>query len=112
MKLGRARTLLQAGIKREAPIESLIHVLEASVELIGLPDNDFNWSSWEDEAQAKAELMGLIGVLKSGGLPRQLDVAVLFTVTGPLQELSLSSGWANTFLKLADRYDEVEALLW
>jgi hypothetical protein len=112
MNLGRARTLLQEGIKREAPIESLIHVLEASVELIGLPDNDFSWSSWEDEAQAKAELLGLIDVLKSGGLPRQLDVAVLFTATGPLQELSLSSGWADTFLKLADRYDEVEALLW
>lgn len=112
MNVGRARQLLQEGINHETPIESLIHVLEAAIELIGLPDNDFCWSSWEDEAQAKGELLGLISVLKSGGLPNRLDVAVLFAVTGPLQELSLSSGWANTFLKLADKYDDVEALLW
>jgi hypothetical protein len=54
----------------------------------------------------------LVSTLKSGVLPERLKFAVLFAPTGPLQEVSLSSGWAKTFLKVADKYDEVEALLW
>lgn len=112
MNHDRTRQLIHGKINRDDPAESLTHVLEAAIELVSLPDNDFSWSSWEDEGQAKAELLGLLSVLRSGKLPRKLDVSVLFAVTGPLQELSLSSGWANTFLKVADKYDEVEALLW
>jgi len=29
-----------------------------------------------------------------------------------LQEVSLSSGWAEPFLKVAEKYDEVERLIW
>lgn len=36
---------------------------------------------------------------------------LLFAPTGSLQEVSLSSGWAETFLKVAERYEEVEATL-
>lgn len=112
MNHDRVRQLIHGEINRDDPVGSLIHVLEAAIELISLPDNEFCWSIWEDEDQAKAELLGLVSVLRSGKLPRKLDVSVLFAVTGPLQELSLSSGWANTFLKVADKYDDVEALLW
>jgi hypothetical protein len=28
------------------------------------------------------------------------------------QEVSLSSGWTETFLKVAEKYDEIEKLLW
>ncbi|WP_161599681.1 hypothetical protein [Pseudomonas arsenicoxydans] len=41
-----------------------------------------------------------------------LNVAVLFAPTGPLQELCMSSGWAETYLKVAGKFDEVERLLW
>jgi hypothetical protein len=34
---------------------------------------------------------------------------VLFLPTGPIQEVSLSSGWAQEFLDLADRYDQAVA---
>ncbi|AHZ67982.1 hypothetical protein OU5_0903 [Pseudomonas mandelii JR-1] len=77
-----------------------------------MEENNFDWSSWEDAAAAEAELLGLVNLLKAGTLPERLKVAVLFAVTGPLQEVSLSSGWANTFLRLAGTFDEVEALLW
>ena len=112
MNLDRARQLIHGELNQDFPIESLIHVLEAAIELISLPDNDFCWSSWEDEAQAKRELLGLVSTLKSGVLPERLKFAVLFAPTGPLQEVSLSSGWAEPFLKVAEKYDEVEALLW
>ncbi|MGE8187364.1 hypothetical protein [Pseudomonas sp. NPDC086278] len=112
MNLDRAKQLIHGEQDHDFPIESLIHVLEAAIELISLPDNDFCWSRWEDEEQAKRELLGLVSTLKSGVLPERMKVAVLFAPTGPLQEVSLSSGWAGTFLKVAEKYDEVEALLW
>lgn len=112
MSLDRTKRLIHGELNQEYPIESLIHVLEAAIELISLPDNDFCWSRWEDEEQAKSELLGLVSTLKSGVLPERLKIAVLFAPTGPLQEVSLSSGWAEPFLKVAEKYDEVEALLW
>ena len=50
--------------------------------------------------------------VSSGVMPEQLKVSVLFAVTGPLQELSLSSGWAQVFVRLAALFDDVEALIW
>ncbi|MBA4361660.1 MULTISPECIES: hypothetical protein [Pseudomonas] len=112
MNLQRARQLFNGQPVRETPTERLIHILEASIELVSMEENNFDWSSWEDAAAAEAELLGLVNLLKAGTLPERLKVAVLFAVTGPLQEVSLSSGWANTFLRLAGTFDEVEALLW
>jgi hypothetical protein len=86
MNLDRARQLIHGKLNQDFPIESLIHVLEAAIELISLPDNDFCWSSWQDEEQAKRELLGLVSTLKSGVLPERLKFAVLFAPTGPLQE--------------------------
>lgn len=87
-------------------------MLEASIELVSLPENDFCWSLWSDMNEAKAELEGLINSLRAGVLPERMRFAVLFAPTGPLQEVSISSGWANTLLKVADKFDEAEAQLW
>lgn len=112
MNLDRARKLIHEGIDKDHPMESLIHVLELTLELISIPENDFCWSSWSDEKEAQKEILGLISTIKNGALPEKIKLAVLFSPTGPLQEVSLSSGWTEAFLKVAERYDEVEALLW
>ncbi|WP_205836363.1 hypothetical protein [Iodobacter violaceini] len=93
-------------------MESLIHVLESAIELISIPDNDFLWSSWSNEHEAKQDIIDLISIIKNGALPERVKIAVLFAPTGPLQEVSLCSGWSEAFLNVADKYDEVEALLW
>ena len=112
MNLDRARQLIHGELNHDFPIESLIHVLEAAIELISLPDNDFCSSSREDEARANRELLALVSTPTSAVLPDSLHFRILFPPTGPLQEVSLSSGWAEPFLKVAEKYDEVEALLW
>ncbi|UQS17627.1 hypothetical protein [Pseudomonas sp. HS6] len=112
METRHLRRLLQGPAQCESNIESLILILEAAVELVSIPDNDFCWSSWADELEAKTELQALIHTLKAGTLPERLTVALLFAPTGPLQELGMSSGWADTCLRVADKFDEVEALLW
>lgn len=112
MNIDRAKQLIHEGIDRDNPTESLIHVLESAIELISIPDNDFCWSSWSSEQEAKKEIQSLISIVKNGALPEKVKISVLFAPTGPLQEVSLSSGWAEAFLKVAEKYDEVEALLW
>jgi len=95
-----------------APEAQLAQLLEATLELVELPDNDFSWSSWRDATHASGELGEYLAQVRSGRLPSRLDLSVIFATTGPLQELSLSSGWADAFLKLADRFDSLESKLW
>jgi hypothetical protein len=39
-----------------------------------------------------------------------MTLDVLFLPTGPIQEVSLSSGWGDEFLQLAERYDAAVAV--
>jgi hypothetical protein len=34
------------------------------------------------------------------------DISMQFAPTGPLQEISLSNGWSEIYLKLAEQYDK------
>jgi hypothetical protein len=47
----------------------------------------------------------LIAAVGSAAMPERTHVALLFAPTGPIQEVSLSSGWGETFLELAERVD-------
>jgi hypothetical protein len=94
------------------PRVSLANVLRSAVELLSLPDNNFAWSSWADQAAAVAEVEAVLARVDAGDLPDRTSVSVLFAPTGPIQEVSLNSGWADTFLRLAERYDRAERLLW
>jgi len=87
--------------KRQAVIE----VLNEACHLLARHSIDFSWSSWEDADAALAELKDLIGRLQAGHILNRTNVEVLFAPTGPIQELSLSSGWAHEFLRLADSFD-------
>lgn len=85
---------------------SLIRVLEDARVLLARPENDYSWSSWHDTAHALAEIDGYILQLREGKSPNKTTLEVLFAPTGPIQEVSLSSGWSKDFLKLADRFDK------
>ena len=88
----------------------LFDILKQSRELLARPSNCFDWSSWEDAEDALREMDALIDILTWGGLPDRLVVSVLFAPTGPIQEVSLSNGWAYEFLILAERFDRAEKL--
>ena len=85
--------------------QELLNVLREARSLLVRPGNCFDWSSWEDADAALREVDGLIAALESGRLPSRLVVSVLFAPTGPIQEVSISSGWADEFLTLASRCD-------
>lgn len=90
----------------------LLAVLQTARRLLAQPANDFVWSDWAGRDAALAEIDGLIARITGGDLPPQLEVSVLFAPTGPIQEVSLSSGWAQTFLALGERFDAIERLVW
>ena len=94
------------------PRQQLVEVLREAQALLALPGNDFAWSSWEDAPAALAELDRQIAAIEGGRLPPQLDLAVLFAPTGPMQEVSLSSGWAQQFLEVAARFDAAAEWVW
>lgn len=89
--------------------QELLDVLRETRAMLALPDNEFMWSSWEDADDALREMDGLIGHLEAGGLPYHSAISILFTVTGPIQETAVSSGWGDEFLVLADRCDAAVA---
>jgi hypothetical protein len=80
----------------------LISLLQELRAFLARPDNDFSWSSWEDSEVALREIDAFISVARSGAVP---DLEILLLPTGPAQEISLSSGWANEFLVLANRIE-------
>jgi hypothetical protein len=86
--------------------DGLIGVLLEARRWLARQENDFNRSSWEDAFAALAEVDALISVLRSGSMPPKLDLEVLFAPTGPIQEVSLSSGCGEQFLSLAGRLDD------
>jgi hypothetical protein len=88
--------------------EELIEVLEAAKQLLSIPKSDFSWSSWTSAADAIRELDAQIAAISAGERPPRLDLTVLFAPTGPIQEISLSSGWGDDFLSLAARFDAAE----
>jgi len=83
----------------------LIAVFEETRELLADPGNDFAWSAWAGREDALGELDGIISSLRCGVLPESLSMEVLYAPTGPIQEVSLSSGWGKAFLALAERFD-------
>ena len=92
----------------DASRRELADVLREARALLALPDNCFDWSSWADRDTALQEVDTLIAVLDARRLPSRLTLRVLFAPTGPIQEVSISSGWGQEFLALADRFDRAE----
>jgi len=112
MELHQTKQLLNGEVNRDDPLGYLSDVLMCAKELLSLPDNDFLWSWWESSNAAISEIELLINITQKGEIPEASSVKTLFAPTGPLQEVSLSSGWGDVFIRLAGKYDEVEHLLW
>jgi len=101
-----AESLIIYDMPQLAPLRS---VLEEARELLAAADNDFTWSSWQDRDDALSEIDTLLAELRSGVAPSILTLHVLFAPTGPIQEVSLSSGWGDAFIALAERFDAAMA---
>ncbi|QYK54307.1 MAG: hypothetical protein KF824_05265 [Fimbriimonadaceae bacterium] len=91
-----------------ADIPELINILREARSYLQKGEGDYSWSSWEDDRAALAEIDEIIRQLLLGDPPPTV-LNVLLAPTGPMQEVSLSSGWGNEFVKLSDRFDQAMA---
>ena len=89
-------------------LRKLIDILKEARALVARDDNDFLWSSWTGQEHAIAEINSIIAELENGSVR---EIEVLFAPTGPIQEVSLRSGWGNQFLELAERFDKEYAIV-
>jgi len=86
--------------------DQMITVLKKTKQLLSRPDNDFAWSSWEDESVAISDIDSWISRVSDDSVQDTQGLALLFAPTGRIQEVSVSSGWGQEFLDLASRFDE------
>ncbi len=85
--------------------QPLIKVLCNAKVLLARPGNEFIWAPWENVTEALREIDIIIEILQSGRRFNKTHTNVLFGPTGPIQEVSVSSGWGAEFLVLAQWYD-------
>jgi hypothetical protein len=91
-------------------VDKLIDVMLEARRLVALPGNDFSWSSFLDQESALGEIDAHIASVRAGSTETG-GLAILFLPTGPIQEVSLSSGWGDEFVALADRFDRACCVL-
>ena len=56
-------------------------------------------------AEVSADLAAAISRLDEGAAIDVRHLAMLFAPTGPIQEIAMSSGWADEYLKLSSEFD-------
>ena len=52
------------------------------------------------------ELSDLLQAIENGDEPNLSRLDRIFAPTGPMQEVSISSGWGDAFVTVAAKYDE------
>ncbi len=87
--------------------EEVARILESVLEVVARPDTDVSWSSFDEPEQAVAELRDLIRRVRQPDPDPAVwqRISLLFAPTGSLQEISISSGWGQGFLSVAQRMD-------
>jgi hypothetical protein len=85
----------------------VIVILNEIQDWLSEPGNHFAWSSWDNAEAALAEIDDVIAQINQDEFAALQRLKILFAPTGPIQDVSLSSGWGEDFLRLADHFDEI-----
>lgn len=88
-----------------ASIHALVQIFDEIRALLARHDNNFAYSGWEDSAEALTEVDQVRSSLRAESFVVSPQMALLFLPTGPLQEVSIGSGWGEELLELANRFD-------
>ncbi len=83
----------------------IIEILETVKELILEPKTDISWSIFNSKDELIIEIDAHIQKLKLRDFSKVTDLIILFAPTSDFQEISLSSGWGNRYLKISERFD-------
>lgn len=84
--------------------QRIIDVLIEIEQRLADPDADLVRASFVDADQAVEEVRWHREAVEAGS-PTNVGLTILFLPTGPLQEVSINSGWGTRFLELAGEVD-------
>ena len=87
--------------------DELIEILLEVRLLVDSPDTDIAWSKFNSLDEALSDIDLHIDKAKRHDESIKYDMKVLFGPTSSLQEISISSGWGEHFLKIANIVDEL-----
>lgn len=93
------------GLIRHPQTFRLLGLVREVRELLARPENDFSSSAWADRDAALTELDHHIAKLEEGETDQIAALKALFAPTGSIQEVSITSGWGQEFLKIAAQFD-------
>lgn len=86
-------------------LTALLRVLDEVMGIVTAFPQDTTWSRWATADSMIAELCDHADRLRAGDLSMVRELSFLFAPTGSLQEVSLSSGWGERFVAVAERFD-------
>ncbi|HET9142267.1 hypothetical protein [Actinophytocola sp.] len=79
------------------------------VAILRAGPQELGWTSYAAVDDLVEDLRQFTERAVSGDAGAALQLRVLFAATGALQTASIDSGWAETFLDLAERFDRESA---
>ncbi len=86
---------------------TLVRLLRVILDRLREPEADVAWSRYTTADEAIGDVLRQIRRLESGDETTLAELRLLFGPTGSFQEISLSSGWGEEFLRLASQFDEI-----
>ena len=88
-------------------VNALIETLSRCKECVAT-SHESAWSSM-DAPEIQSILDTGLSALESGRKPNIRALTFLFLPTGPLQETAMDNGWAEEYLELSSRFDDLIA---
>lgn len=70
-------------------------------------DSDMMWTHYENATKLRDELEAYTQKLRNGDMGSMERIKLLFLPTASLQEHSISNGWADEYLILAEKFDNL-----
>jgi hypothetical protein len=74
-------------------------------------DSDMVWTLYDNAKQLRDELEAYIQELQNGNMSSVEKIRLLFLPTATLQEHSISNSWADEYLKLSEKFDNLYSML-
>lgn len=85
----------------------LIEILSEVKGLVNSPDTDISWSGYDSITDLLSDIDSFIEKARRHDASFTKDLKMLFAPTGPLQEISISSGWGHEFIELSLTIDKL-----
>jgi hypothetical protein len=84
----------------------LLSILEKAQKMVAIQSNMFIWTDWKNSQEAIDELQKIKQEIERDNYSSISALEIIFGPTGPMQELSIDSGWTNEFILLAEDIDK------